>query len=136
MPTTYREADTGHHQQARRLLETAFPDLREAEVTLTLMFAHNPDGPAVKLHGVPAAAKIKVNPLSDRAEGKQDATITLDAEVWDGKAERQREALLFHELTHLVVLRDKETGAIKRDDLGRPRLKCKPDDYCVNGFYE
>jgi hypothetical protein len=136
MATYYTEADTATTQRVATLMEEQFPDLREAGVTLTVLFAQNPDGPAVKHHGVPAAAKIKINSLADRAEGKRDCTITIDFAAWKDRGDRAQEALLWHELNHPKVRRDKKTGTIKRDDLGRPKLGAVPDDYTINGFLD
>lgn len=104
--TTYQEETGPAKGQLEKIIRNHFPELCEATVTVTLMFAANPDGPAVKHHGCPCVAKIKVNDLADRAEGKADVTITVDAEIYDGK-----------------------TG-------GRPKLGTIPDSYTINGFWE
>ncbi len=134
MPTTFEENTGAAKGHLEKLIRRDFPELTEAKVTVTLMFAANADGAAIKHHGVPELAKIKVNSLSDRAEGKADATLTVDQDKWDERTDRQHEAILAHELTHLVVKRDKD-GVVKVDDCGRPKLGTIPDDWTINGFY-
>lgn len=135
MPTTYEKANEEQAAVLQALIKRAFGELLVADVTVTFMLARNPDGDAIKVHGCAAAAKIKVNGLADRAEGKGDVTLTVDEAAWADKNARQQEALLFHELLHLRVVKTK-TGAVKRDDLGRPVVKTAPDSYVVNGFFE
>jgi len=48
-----------------------------------------------------------------------DFILTLDAEFWDTANERQREALIFHELMHCAQAQDKE-GEPRFDPEGLP----------------
>lgn len=135
MPTTYQKGSKQQAEQLDELVKHSFPELCQARVNITFMVASNEDGEAIKVHGCPAAAKIKINSLADRAEGKGDATVTVDDAAWNDLSARQQEALLFHELTHLAVVRTGE-DKVKRDDLGRPKLKMRHDDWNLNGFFE
>jgi len=127
-------------KEIRELLADAVlrfhPEIESADVTVSVLCAvatidgdtGKPKGPAVMLHGVPALATIKVNSTKDRVEGKADATITLDYDRWPDLSEEEQIALLDHELEHLVV-------TDKTDDAGRPKLKTRPDDWTLTGFW-
>lgn len=139
MSTTYTNAEPGNEVFGlmAEIIAEHYPDLEELEVEVGVMFAFNPKGPAVKLHGRACAAVIKINSLKARAEGLPDATITIDGHLWgrgDEKLPRRRRiALLDHELHHLVVVHDKNGDPVA-DDLGRPKLKMKPHDFEVGWF--
>lgn len=134
MPTTYTRSENDQATAILKgLIDANFEDLREAGVSITILMAYNEDGAPVKWARVPAAAVIKVNSLKDRTEGKGDATITIDEDRWEGLSDRRKTALIHHELLHLSVARDKK-GAVKRDNVDRPVLKVKPDDFVISGF--
>lgn len=139
MATVYGKCDASVAQIVDEMIEAHFPDLKEAEVKVQCMFADagaDAEGdpvPAVKLHGLPCEAVVKINATKDRAEGKADATITIDKRVWDDKDDRQKQALMHHELYHLIVKRD-DVGQIETDDLGRPKLKMRQHDWEIAGF--
>lgn len=120
---------------ATDLMERKFPELVEHEVTLAILMAHpaKRGQAALKLHGTPAEAIIKVTGYEERAKGGRDSGLRIDSRVWERLSDDEREALLFHELHHLVLVRDKQ-GYVKSDDLGRPRLKCRPHDLEIGVF--
>ncbi len=74
-----------------------------------------------------------MNSHLDRVAGKADADLKIDEENWNGLTDRQREALLHHELLHLEVKSDEE-GHVQTDDCGRPKLKIRPHDWEAGGF--
>ena len=90
---------------------------------------------ALKLHGYPAQATIKIVGPAQRALGQGDALMTLDFVSWRELPPAARRALIDHELTHLEVVCGKK-GEIKRDDSGRPKLKMRLHDYEIGGFRE
>ena len=111
------------------------PELAEAGVTINLLFANSTgNGPAVKLHGYPCAAVVKINGLKARVEGVMDATITIDGDAWPDWSTGQRKALIDHELYHLELAHDAKTGNYKYDDAGRPKLKMRNHDWQMGGF--
>lgn len=129
-------ADSEAVELLREVLQEHHPDLVEAGVTINLLFANakagadgEVKGPALKLHGYPCLATVKINSLKDRIEGKKDATIELDGDVWHEHAEARKKAI------HLVVAREKD-GSVKLDDAGRPKLKMRLHDMVVGGFTE
>lgn len=138
MPTSYTTADASVASVVKDAATRWYPDLREAKVSFDLLFAVASElgEPALKKNGVPALAIIKVNSLEDRAKGMNDATIKIDGAKWGEMRETERLSLIDHELYHLVVVRSKKSKAIKRDDLGRPKLKLRPHDFEIGGFAE
>jgi hypothetical protein len=73
-------------------------DLASVGVTVSVLMATNEEGDSpLKKAGYPCLALIKVNGLSDRSEGKADATLKIDAGRWDNLDEAEQRALLDHE---------------------------------------
>lgn len=91
--------------------------------------------PCLKHQGYPAGAVVRITPLKDRALGIADATIVIDRAGWLALSQRQRDALVDHELTHLARKVDKETGEMVCDALDRPMLKMRKHDYQL-GFFD
>ena len=115
-----------------RVMREHHPKLAEAGVRVDVLMAENPTGDAVKHRGAPAIAVVRVVRLKDRVKGMGDAEITIDLSAWDGMTDRHREAVLFHELEHLVRVdrKNPEEGepAWATDDIGRPKLRLRPGD--------
>jgi len=142
--STYEKARDSHevHDMIGDLCEKYHGELNDTNVTIGVVFAFGTRSakgkiltPALKHHGVPAAAIVKINSLKARVEGLPDATIFIDGDEWvDWTAERKH-AVLDHELCHLTVAHDKD-DFVKSDDLGRPILKMRPHDFEVGWFRE
>jgi len=141
---TYQKAENHIAQKANHLICTKpqFADLAEVDLKLTVLTAHaardsegTPKGPAIKHQGYAAHAVIKINSHQKRVEGCGDVTIIVDGDNCSEWSERRLEAILVHELTHLVVVRDNE-GVIKSDDCGRPKLKMRLHDVQIGVFTE
>ncbi len=141
MPT-YRTVDAETKELCDEVMQTHHPLLKEAGVTVQILTAHakvseatgEPVGPALKLHGVPALAIVKVTSLKDRVGGIEDARIILDGDQWPDFGEERQRSILDHELTHLVpVYKD---GFLQTDDANRPKLKTRPHDADLGVFFE
>lgn len=89
-------------------------------------------GYAIVKGGVRALGVARKVPLKDRAMGRGDAEITLDADHWDEIPEDQQRAILDHELHHLVPKVDKR--GLVRDDLGHPVIMLRPHDHDIGWF--
>lgn len=142
MPVTYHLADRPVLDLLADVTRRHHPELHACGATVGVLMATHRDAggeptgqPAVKCHGAAALAKVKVNRLQDRIEGKPDATIVVDDLQFARLTPRQREAVLCHEALHLVPVEDRKGGGWKRDDLGRPVLKTRPDDFVLTGQY-
>ena len=134
MPTTYEKCDDTVRELLNKLIGEYHSPLKAAEVTFDLVFASKTDKDdqpcaAIKLHGVAAAAKVKITSMEDRARGVADAKILIDRYDWDNAKPQTRAAILDHELTHITL---KDEGEL--DDLGRPKLKMREHDWMVWGF--
>lgn len=130
---TYEVAPLDVNHRAATLIEHHYPEIKEAGVTFDFLFASNENGDAITHGGYPAIGLCRIISLKDRAAGRSDAEITLDAKAWEDMTELQRNALLDHELNHVVVKRDKQ-NAIAFDDLSRPKLKSRKHDYQFGWF--
>lgn len=134
MGTSYTKANSEVGTYLERVLLSWHPDLHNADVNFDLMFAwaeedDNGDekAPALKLHGVPCDAIVRIVSLKDRAKGMGDVEICFDGRKWQTLSPSERDALVDHEVTH-VVLRIGKTGEVLMDDCGRPKLRMRPHD--------
>lgn len=133
MPTTYSPAPTDLLSTLTDLRRRYHADLDRAGVTIRVLMAANPDGDALRHHGYPALALVKINNLRDRAAGLDDATMLVDAGWWKDASDEEREAVLDHELTRIEVKKD-DGGNPVLDDCERPKLGKRPCDFFFSGF--
>lgn len=131
---TYQMAGANWRTELQSVMEKYHGPLHENGVKVDILLAKGPTdedgeniGPAVKHHGRTCYAKVRIIGLKDRAAGRGDAEIILDGDHCDTWSQEQAEAILDHELTHLE-LQTFEDGALKRDDLDRPKLRIRPHD--------
>ncbi len=148
MPTTFGHADPHDYELLERAARRFNPDLVVCGAKVGLLFADNPDSPPLVRSGDRCAAIVSVVPLVQRQFNKYDALVRIDRDIWDALPDRSQEALLAHELCHLVVARESRRPSLfdgdtvsaagnwwKTDDLGRPVLKTRAGDWCSSdGF--
>lgn len=136
MPT-FKRCDASVQEMADALIaefETHKP-LADYKVKIDFLFAWpdydettgEPINDALKKNGVKALGVTRKINLADRAKGNGDAEIKLDGPHWDESDERNRRALLDHELYHIVATE-------KKDDIGRPIIKLRKHDVDVGWF--
>jgi hypothetical protein len=132
MPTYFKPCGPEEYALLGELLDAYRDDLRKADARVTLLFAFSEsDGKhALMKHKHRVLGRCQVNSTQDRAEGKGDATITLDGEWWALALPNRRRALLHHELSHIAPWCE------KHDPLGRPKLSSRPGDWENDGFDE
>ncbi len=127
-------------REASDLLQQVVTDhhaaLAMSDCSIMLLFVEadlddngNPKGPALKQHGYPVPATTKVNGLQDRVEGKADATIVIDWDNWRTLPADEQAALLDHYLERIELIEG------KTDKIGRPKLKVRPCDWSISGFW-
>lgn len=138
----YEKARAECFQTCSRMLEKYHGPLRDAGVTVDLLFAKkrpddsgeiNPESHALKLHGYPVAAMVKANAYKARVQGHADAEIIIDGDRWDEWSDDEKDALIDHELEHLELKTDKD-GNVRRDDLDRPKLRVRLHDHEFGWF--
>lgn len=141
MPKTFQAAPSNVDELIIETMKRHHQPLMDLGVTIAAVFVSNENKHGqcggLKHNGLPAAAKIRITPLEDRARGNRDAKLVIDDYAWSRLNEPSRVALIDHELEHLQPNPTKETKkkpARKTDDLGRPRLKLKPHSYELAGF--
>lgn len=139
MPTIYQLCGEEVTDLAEEITKAYHQDLHQAGVQVRYLYAfkvdkaEQPNGHALKHHGYPALAIIKINSLKDRVAGLADATCLIEGDAWNERGEAQRKAILDHELEHLTLVVD-DAGAVEKDDAGRPKLKMRLHDYQLGGF--
>lgn len=128
MAKTFRKSDGYIRSLVEEVMRLYHPDLIEFKITVDLIDAYDSQGNAAVTHGgLPAYAVIRSIPLKDRVMGRGDAEITFDANRVGRMTERQKKALIDHELYHLEFKLNKD-GEKTVDDIGRYLFKMKPHD--------
>lgn len=114
-----------------------YTELDEYKVTITTFMVTSSDGHALKLHGNPCFAIMRKTSQKERAHGTADAELSIDLEKWENLTPAQREALIDHELHHLIVVKDRnDDSKAKKDPQGRPVLAIRPHDFEFGLFAE
>ncbi len=147
MSTTFERAPKAIEALVQKAMELYQPALLKERVTIDAIIVRKTKGTedetedvhALKRSGYPIDAKIGVTSLQDRARGIADAKLMIDGFEWNKATDRQRLALIDHELEHLVLVEHEPTEKdpaiyFLKDDLGRPKLKVRPHDWELAGF--
>lgn len=136
MAVFYQAAPQEIIDLAERIKREHHVGLIEAGVTICWLVARNSDpaGHAITFKGWPAKALCRLNPLRDRVAGLTDCTILIDAQWWGLAPERERAAVIDHELTHINVCRYR-VGNVRYDDANRPKLELRKHDFELCGFH-
>jgi hypothetical protein len=143
MPTTYERCPKAVSDLAREILcefETHKP-LLDAKAKIDFVFAYpeldektdEPIAPALKKNGHAMLGIARKVSLKDRALGRGDAEIALDAHWWDNAKDKEKAALLDHELHHFAVKTD-AGGNYVFDDLERPVIQIRKHDHEFGWF--
>jgi len=137
MSTTFRRANERDeiNELAADLIAKFHKPLAERGVAIDYVMAiaekdertGKTKGAALKKNGVRALGITRKLPLKDRAMGRGDVEIALDCDWWEAAPEKERRALLDHELTHIAV-------GLDNDDIGRPIIALRYHDYDFGWF--
>lgn len=105
-------------------------------VKIGALFIYDDEEPnQVLMHqGYRAAAMVRACSLRERASGTPDAVIIIDRACWLEMSKLQRDALIDHELMHLELVVDEQTGKTKFDAIGRPKLRMRKHDHQFGWF--
>lgn len=136
MAKTYSEAPDDCREIVNQVAQKTYPELLKFGVKIDLLsVATDGEEPALKLHGYPCAAVIRVVGLKERAKGHGDVEITIDEEVWHTSDTAQQRALIDHELRHIALKMDpKNEKQVKLDSAGRPKIGMHKHDLQVGWF--
>lgn len=143
MAADFKEADDYIKGFVNDVMMEYFSVLHELQpaIEIEILLDHSEGG--LRHHGHPCAGKIKVLKPEDRAadrgnkyedNGTPDLRLIIDGAKWDDYEERQRTALVWHELHHIVPVFNKKANSYKRDLFGRVKLKLRKDDWMLTGF--
>lgn len=134
MASTLEKADKDVKDLTEIVMRKHHQPLVERKIRVDILMAYgerdpndNLIAPAVTLNGWPCNAKIKIVAYKDRVKGMGDAEMIIDADTWEKLNEKERMALVDHELQHLAT-------TDKIDELGRPKLKMRKHDVQVGWF--
>jgi hypothetical protein len=118
----------------QKVMQENHGDLHAAGVTITALIARSEEGPAIKVRGSEAAGSIRITKLTERTCGLGDALMILDGESMIAWSSKRLQAVIDHELRHLMLAKNKKTGQIQLDDEGRPKLRIRPHDFEFGWF--
>lgn len=113
------------YSRVTRIMEAHHRPLVEAGVNIALVHRR---GIKTDKDGHLTLGYAKKASDMDKEFHEHDAVIVINIEAWETLSEEQREALLDHELMHVAVVYDTETGDVKRDDRDRPVLRIRKHD--------
>lgn len=130
----YSIANEGVNLTIQKVMKENHGDLHAEGVTITALIARSEEGPAIKVRGSEAAGCIRITKLAERTLGLGDAIMILDGERMNLWTSKRLQAVIDHELRHLVLAKSKKTGEIQRDDEGRPKLRIRPHDFEFGWF--
>lgn len=130
---TYSKAPDAVVERAAHLIAIFHPQLKEIGVKIDFLAIANDDEtkPGLTHQGYPAAAVVRLLGIKERTMGRGDAEIVIDEHYWMGLDEAEKDALLDHELYHLVVPK-----RLVYDERGRPKLKIRKHDRQMGWFDE
>lgn len=146
MPIVYSSASPEVHDMISGVLSEYFSVVAGLNPPLRIDVKMGSDSKTLigcKHNGHPCPAKIKVVKPEERATWNRsdeelpdfpDVRLFIDKYKWVEYSEPQRQVLLFHELNHLVPVRDKKSGQVKFDEYGRVKIKLRLDDWMLTGF--
>jgi hypothetical protein len=134
MANKYFAAGLDVARRAKRLVKKYHEPLARARVRIDFLFVttDGEDGCALKCNGYPAMAVASAIPQKNRVGLKADARIIIDKEAWDELSERQRDALLDHEIQHFEAVMSDDTIALDGND--RPKIRIRKHDVQL-GFF-
>ena len=118
----------------QKVMKENHGDLHAEGVTITALIARSEEGPALKVGGKEALGCIRVTKLTERTLGLGDALMILDGESMMAWSSKRLQAVIDHELRHLMLAKNKKTGQIQLDDEGRPKLRIRPHDFEFGWF--
>ena len=135
----YGPAELDTDDLVRRVTERFHPELLTAEVHVAVLMTYppvgddgKPTGPAIEIKGHACAGRIGLCNEKNRRLHGYDAIMELAADRWEEKSDRENEAVVDHELEHLVLV--VKEGTLQKHVDGHPRIKLQPDDWMLTGF--
>lgn len=138
MSKSFTDGSRADYAMLTRVMAQYHHELTDAQTRVSLnmvkSFDHDDEPePALKHFGHYCEAYVKLVSRRRKLRIAFDAEIDIDGHMWEEKNDRQKEALLDHELSHVKVVTDSH-GIPKRDEDERVQLKLVPDDIMLTGF--
>lgn len=138
----YTAAGLDVARSAKKLIKKYHEGLSKARVRIDFLFVttDGEDGCALKCNGYPAAAVASIVPQKYRVatgrkgSGAADARVIIDKDAWTELTDKQKDALLDHEIQHFEVVMEAESGTIALDGNDRPKLRLRKHDVSIGWF--
>jgi hypothetical protein len=105
------------------------PQLENVTVGALFIFDPNTGAEVLTHQGYPAAAMVRIVGGRDRAAGLPDAQIIVDRAHWQTLAQKQKSALVDHELYHLSPQYESDGKTLRCDAQDRPILQMRKHDH-------
>lgn len=110
----------------------------KVKIDVLMMYAptddnEKPKGFAMRKRGRRVLGQTRKIPLDQRVKGAGDVEIKLDGDWWEEANDRERCALVDHELTHICV-QTNSAGVAKTDDIMRPLISLREHDVELHCF--
>lgn len=133
---TFDPAPQSVHSRLSAIIARFHPDLKASGARIDLLYVYADEGQTpLSCHGYPALAVVRIIGDKDRVAGRGDAEIVIAKESYEDMSDAEKDALLDHELYHLVVKKDRH-GIIQVDDHRRPKMKMRKHDHQFGWFNE
>lgn len=135
---SYSKAPEEVGDRVAHIIHLFHPELEAVRIRVDLISVANSedDGPALTHQGYAAAAVVRIVDIKGRIMGRGDAEIVIDEYCWLQMDPAQKDALIDHELHHLIVQHVGKGSVVKLDERGRPKLKLRKHDRQFGWFDE
>lgn len=132
---SYSHASEDVERIIERMLEQYHaPELDDVTIAALFVYDLESSEPVLTHGGYAAQAVCRITPVRDRALGVADAVIIIDRSNWLTLTQKQRDALIDHELNHLERVVDEDTEAPQTDAVDRPKLRIRKHDHQFGWF--
>jgi hypothetical protein len=131
---TFSDASEDVLISLEQMLKAHHDELRKVKICSLFIYDDEEPNQVLMHQGYRAAAMVRICSLRERASGTADAVMVIDRACWLEMDKPQRDALVDHELMHLELVEDEQTGKTKYDSIGRPKLRLRKHDHQFGWF--
>ena len=143
MSKNYEMASQEDVKLMNEIIDKHYKELRDYDIQIGLFYLYpkldkdgNSKGPSIKSQGVACAANIRIVSDLNRLTDNTDVKIVLAQEIWSKISKEEKEAILDHELYHLVIAKDPKTDEplTISETSDKVKLKMKVHNIVLWGF--
>lgn len=135
---TYSKAPDEVYDRAKHIIKLFYPHLQDAGLRIDILSIAGDDEevPVLTHQGYGAAAVVRIVDVKGRTMGRGDAEIVIDECCWLKMDPAEKDALLDHEIHHILLRTVGKSSVVILDERGRPKLKLKKHDRQFGWFDE